>query len=217
MKKSMRKVRKGAAQAVPRSIAQPPSIVASPVFNMTQRYVNALGSAIKVQRGDMLQRLVMVKTASSVGVRLCSGVRLNWLSVYSTGASSALTGATNVAVQWVSEFGPPKITADTSTSTAFPACLPEMKPPKESVAAFWSTDGLNESDTLFIITSPAGSIIDINFSFVLQDTSGGFPLTPTVTTVGGAASATVGLIGVPYLDHNAPSGKGTIQDWPDFQ
>jgi len=187
---------------------RPPMVVASPSFNMTQRYFSSGTSLGTVCRGDMLDRLVMA-TGATTGYRLISGVKLNWISVYAPGS---LTGV-RISIQWNAEFGVTKIISDLSTSTAYPASFIKQRPPKGSTAGFWSQSGTDESTVLFNYDFPANAIVDVNFSFVLADPYLGFPSSPSSVTI---ANGVAGALGVPYLDHTSPAAHVSIVDWVNY-
>jgi len=64
----------------------------------------------------------------------------------------------------------------------------DVKPPKNSLAAFWRDFG-NSADPLFIITCPAGTIMDLDLDTVPSDND------PSVNTLGlNSAAATLGTI-----------------------
>jgi len=96
------------------------------------------------------------------------------------------------SVEWAGSVNSPdREFSDTSVSTATPAHV-STTPPAQSLASFWQTAS---TGTLFLITAPTGSIIDIVLSLINAD--GATTATSTVAT------AVIGTVYYMSLDPNA--------------
>jgi hypothetical protein len=118
---------------------------------------------------------------------MIAGIKLNRIEMF--GNTSSLPSS--VSVEWLSNYGPSSEMSDTSTSTASPAHL-ISSPPPQSLASFWSMIGINESETLFSVTVPNGTILDIWCDIVLLDGQG--------NTVNTTTTASGTYMYVSYLD-----------------
>lgn len=89
-----------------------------------------------------------------------------------------------IAIEWTpfNTLGASNIeVSDTTISNARPAHI-FAKPPSGTAAQFWVDDLTDQ--TLFLMTGPAGTITDVNVSFMLNDSSPTSAIAVTGATVG---------------------------------
>jgi hypothetical protein len=202
---------------VPRSgynapIPRLPQLTASPIFNLTFRfYMQPAVAPVHISRAAMLNRLVMGSSAIAA-YRIFSGAKINKVDMlgYVNPATIPSTTPATVQLQWISEEGCPKLITDTSVSLTVPPTI-SSRPPVRSLASFWSLTGTNEADELFTFSSSFGGVMDINLSFILQDSVLG-EFSPVVLVVTGAVA---GTIGAPALDHGASATTVPV-GWPNY-
>jgi len=118
-----------------------------------------------LSRGNLLN-LVRCAVSSTAAARIFSGVRLNWIKIYSF-SSETETRVQTCSVEWTSTNGPSRVISDTGNAM-HPAYV-HTSPPRDSLASFWSLTGNNESDVLCLIEKPVAAITDISVSFILQN------------------------------------------------
>jgi hypothetical protein len=193
------------------SIARPMPFRSAPIIPMRFRFTCGTSAVFKILRSDMLSRLAM--TSSTVaGYRIFAGVKLNRIKIW--GPTPAPTATSQVSLQWISENGPPELLSDYSSSTAYPPFL-ESTPPKQSLASFWSIQGIDESDLLFMMELTAQSIVEIDVSVVFTNTamavvSGNSSTVLSITYASGG-----GFLGAPALDHSG-SDFLVAEFWPNL-
>ncbi len=115
----------------------------------------------------MLQYYV-VATAATTTARIIEGARLRRVRIW--GQPPALGAAlTTVELDWKGSFSNDLKLADTSSGIT-PGFI-DSRPPKESSASFWHDNGAT-SETLFIVTAPTGSTVEVEMDlFFVDDTS----------------------------------------------
>jgi hypothetical protein len=153
-------------------------------------YSNGTATNVTVTRANLLNNL-MVNISSSTGHwAIISAIKVDRIEMVSP--SGALLTQGTISVEWLSTYGPSVIVSDTSNSTAI-QCVVRSSPPRNSLASFWSLSNSNESDTLMNLNSPAGTVVDVFVTMVLND---GINSRNATTT----NSGTQGILYASYLD-----------------
>jgi hypothetical protein len=193
---SKKKRVKKAKVSIPPSLTLAP-VDANPTFNRTFRFVASTATNnLVVSRGDLLNLLQMclVTGTGTTGARVINSIKLRWLSIRP--GLSYTTAFNTVALTWLGQYAKAKVeTVSIMGSAASPELL--TKPPKDSVAGFWAISGVDEAENVFSLDVTAGTVIDVNVSFVLQNfiTLG---LNPIVTT--STKAVTLGVMYVAAVD-----------------
>jgi hypothetical protein len=169
-------------------IPHPPQFVATKSIRGRARY-SATGSTTSITRAALLNHLIVNTASGTANYRILSGIRLKSVQVWASAA--ALGASVTASVEWLSVSGPSTLHSDTSVGSAQPLFL-NTSPPPQSLAGFWSYTGNDEATTLFILTAPAGAIVDITYDAVVQN--GETPIAATTTNNG-----VVGTIYMTYL------------------
>jgi hypothetical protein len=193
-----KKARKVLRQRVPMpliSMLQP--VDANPTFNRTFRFASsAAANNLIVSRGDLfsLLQMCLVTGTGTNGARVIGAVELRWIRVR-PGISST-TAPFNTTLTWLGQYAKPKVE---TISTMGPSMVPELltKPPKNSVAGFWAISGIDESENVFSIDTQAGTVLDVNLSFVIQNFVS-TPINPVIST--STKSVTAGIVYTAALD-----------------
>ncbi len=147
------------------------------------------GSVIKVS--DISDLLCMAATATSA-YALASAIRVTKVEMWGPMDSTLapVTVSCDFAGQTAGSVGPSSLKSDTSLGTRGAHLV--AKPPKDSQASLWQPN--NSSSTLFTLIFPAGAIVDLHYSFVIQESAGATAVTAAV------AAATVGQVYLRKLD-----------------
>jgi hypothetical protein len=165
------------------------------------RYVSSSGNTKAITDTLLMTAAGVSAQTAVIGNSIYQSVRVNRIEIWSPPSSqgsavtcSVLFPSTGTVAQSMAR----EIT-DTTVSVAKPAHI-VCSPPKESLCAFWQSGSYGQ--TLFSLTAPAGSIIDLWLSLVLAD---GAVATPaqTATLVG----ATVGNMYYCSLDSSTSAGS----------
>jgi hypothetical protein len=145
------------------------------------RYIvpSAINIGTPVTRGNMLNMLIMNTGGSTTNYRILNAIRLKSISVWSAETTSG--SVSTIDVEWLSNYGPSTVVSDTSVSLIMPAYI-TSSPPKDSLAQFWSLSGINESESLYLLSAPVGSVIDITYEAILFN--GETPVAVTTTNAG---------------------------------
>jgi len=154
----------------------------------------------QLSRGNLLN-LVRVAVSSTAAARIFSGVRLNWIKIYSF-SNETESEISTVSVEWTSTNGPSKVISDTG-NPLHPAYV-HTAPPRDSLASFWSLTGNNESDVLCFIVKPSSAICDINVSYTLQNGE-------TPSSASSFSGLSVGSVGI-----DGPANLGPAVSYVNF-
>jgi hypothetical protein len=120
---------------------------------------------------------------------LIRGIRINKIDIY---LPPVAAGTNTFSLTWASQLGCPRTMNLSTMGTASIGYL-NSRPPVDSLAAFWSITGSNESELLFNCDTPAAAVFDIHVTYMLQNF-----VTATVAPV--ITSSTVALTtGVVYV------------------
>jgi hypothetical protein len=139
----------------------------NPINKMTVRYTvvsPVSGSSGLITRYDALNFLVMGFSANSV-YRIAGAVHVDKVEMW---LSSATTSAQPFSLTWDSVSAPFTIKSDVQMGTNRPAHI-ISKPPANGAPRWWSVTGSNESDNLFLLNCPTGTVIDVHYSYTLMD------------------------------------------------
>lgn len=162
------------------------------------RYAAGGTGTFSITRGNLLNTLLCgTSVAPAQAARLISGVKLNQIEVRTLTASSDVTSAT-ISIEWTSTLGPSSEVSDTGTPLHPPFL--HTSPPRSSLASFWSLTGSQESDVLMLLTVTQNSVIDVWFSYVLQDGQ-----TPVIVSFAG--TSVVGQVYAGFLDGQGAGAK----------
>jgi len=170
----------------------PPPFTATISANKTFRFSSGTNAGtFPITRGMLLNLVSMCSVAvGSSQARLLNAVRLK--SVEMWGNPPLLGGVPVVtSVEWVGQNSPSTLISDTSMGVNAAHVL--ARPPPDSSNRWWSITGSNESEVLFEIEVPAGTIIDVKAAIRFIDDEAG------VSAEAGAA-ATLGTVYYNYLD-----------------
>jgi hypothetical protein len=130
-------------------------------------------------------------TASTTQFRLLQAVRVVQVRV---------TTAIAATLQWKSNYGPDAQTLVTGTSSTAGGFVTQT-PPRTSLASFWSTTGISESEVVMGLKFTTADYIDVWYQAVLGDSL----LVSTVTTTN------VGIAGQIYRSYlDGPSASALL-------
>ncbi len=133
----------------------------------------------------------MCTVANTTITNFMSASKLNYVEVWSP-ASAAAGAASFCEITWY-DLSSERLgsVGDSTMGSTFPMHF-KARPPKLSAGSLWY--GVNNGANIFQITTlPAGSVVDVNVTFVFGDSSAG-------NGTWGAASATIGRVYYPALD-----------------
>jgi len=178
-------------------LLHPPQLSSNIILAHKYRYTaTAAANAILINGASLLLSAGVVGTVTNTTVvSLFQALRVKRVEIW--GMSSALAVPATVTLEWLGGAiaSAPVEVSDTSLSTAAPAHI-NTRPPHNSTPSLWQLpSGLNNS--MFQITCPAGSIIDVELELILQDGA-------TITSFP-AATAALGQIYYLALDCSVPS------------
>jgi hypothetical protein len=150
-------------------------------------------AAVSVSIGNILASIGGIGTiANSTIESVASSFRVHSVTIW---PASVTAGASqNAEVVWTNSGN---YTKDESKSTAVPSGITMAdvvvnRPPPSSLAAVWQVS-LAASTAMFLVTCPAGSIIDLDVSWTLSNNFAGF-------TQAGYAAVTLGSFYYARLD-----------------
>ncbi len=168
----------------------PPQIPASFALTKTIRFSCASAVNSGVQALDFAQMIYMI-TGTTTANSLLNAIKLNYVEIW-----SPATIPSTISIEFDQNNAgmsgsPSKVYTDTCVSTAIPAHL-RVKPPKNSLSGFWIAGPTTSTNNIFTLVAPQNSIVDINVTFTLNDTSA----SGAARTIG---SGTAGNLGIATL------------------
>jgi len=179
-------------------IPNPPQWSPTVKFNYIQRFFCAPGGGVNLRpitNLDLLD-LKFVATGAAAGNRIFGGVKLNSLDVWC--ANTSATASNTVLVEWFTNNpslgSSSKIFSDTAVGTTNVAHV-HAKPPPGSFSADWLPNVIGTNYSIFNITCPQGSIVDVNMTVELIDDE-----TTNTLISGTIAAATAGVLYTRALD-----------------
>jgi len=149
---------------------KPPQIQSNIIVSHVYRFVSNNGEAITVSSLNLLGAAGVMGTVANTDVQtIFASVKVHSVTMWGTvTAGDSFT----VSCEWEGAAGTIINNAeasDTSTSVAYPAYL-FTRPPKRSSAEFWMPAN---GTTVFTLTAPSGTIIDVHMSLISQDDDDG--------------------------------------------
>jgi hypothetical protein len=173
---------------------KPPQLKSNIVVRHTYRFTSTSATATAITPTSLLGAAGTVCNTGNTAVAcIFQSVKVNKLRMWAP--PPAQGSVATCSVEWIgsvaSQISNLEV-SDSSNSTATPAIV-SCRPPRQSLASFWQQPGTN---TLFTLTAPVGTIIDVSLSLIMQDDDVGVPGI-------GIATGTSGLIYFLSLDPNA--------------
>jgi len=204
MSKKMLKVsrRKKAAQLVTQPDV-PVRDVSFPQGGQVLRFIATSALLqVPVTRKNLLCAILRCNATTTYN-RLIQSVRVNKIEMWSNPLNTAGTTDLGMAISWgTTAFDSDRVRSDIHIGFDEPAYV-SSRPPKDSTASFWSYVGQNETESLFYLTGPPQTIIDLHVQVTMS--SGDNVALPNVTL------STSGITGAMYfccLD--GPTGSGLV-------
>ncbi len=150
-----------------KNAAQPPQLSTNVVLRHRFRFKSSVDTAVAITDRNLNQIFGAMCTVANTTLKgIVNAVKLHSVEVWTPPASQG--AAATVSLQWNSgAFAPDVEVSDTTISTAMPAHI-KTSPPPGSSASFWM--GESAANTMFTLTAPTGSIIDVDVTGVLADT-----------------------------------------------
>ncbi len=181
----------------------PVAYSSQPVLRRTIRYkASSAMSGVVVTRG-CVECSVIAKSAnasSTEALSLMDSFRIKKIRIWAVNDSSP-TAMTTISLLWQGSQSPTKeMTANGNAQ--YPARI-VSKPPSMSTSSFWSNEGSTDTEILFMLTGPAGTIVDLTYEYVLHDGANGDLLQLA------AATTAVGLFYPPLDSLSASNTAGT--------
>jgi hypothetical protein len=178
-----------------RSSNKPPQLSSNVVVNHTYRFTSSSGNTTFVTPVSMLCAAGSFTSVLNTSVvSIFGALKVKRVTVWAPPASQGAVSTCSIdwAGSGAASQGSLEV-SDTTNSVSTPAKI-SSAPPRGSLADFWQNAA--QTNSLFGLTAPVGSIIDVQLSLIFQDADNA----PATTTVATAA------IGVNYflsLDPNA--------------
>jgi hypothetical protein len=146
-----------------RSSQFPPPYFAAAPIQKALRY-KSVGGTAKVYRNNLLS-LICVATGAAAAYSIIQNIRVKRIRAWDASGTTAF--GTTIQLKWYDTRGSGVIVADSGTNSR-PAHI-DSRPPPNSVASMWSQSASFESELLFFLTLNAGSIVEIDLEYILED------------------------------------------------
>jgi hypothetical protein len=164
----------------------PNDIKQIPIHNRAIRYIVVTAGTYNITPAILLSQLLATVNASVTAIKLLGSIRLRRISLYFVPSTGDFGASTSVlSFTWSAGLNSPEnVITDRGTATQ-PACI-KVRPIFESLAGMWfDNNSPNVSEILFTFTSPANTVLDIDFDFTLGNgATGTFTLNSAATFSG---------------------------------
>lgn len=162
------------------------------------RFTSTSGSSTPIYDSYLLTAAGVSATTAILGNPLFQSVKVNQIEIWTPPASQGAAVTCSVLFPSANN-SPAREVSDTSVSVSQPSHV-KVSPPPNSLCSFWQNG--SSPSSLFTLTAPSGSIIDVWLSLVMKDGPGGFAANTAVLV-----SATVGTVYYCSLDSNTSAGS----------
>jgi len=196
-KQSLKNNRKRSTRSNNSGIPNPPQWSSTVRFNYVQRFfINTAGGVSQraITNIDIFDLKCACITAATAA-RIFGGAKLNSIECWA--ANSSATASNTLVVEMFTNNpnlgSSSKIFSDTAVGTSNVAHV-KAKPPKGSFSADWLPNVIGTEYTVFNLTGPQGTIIDINMTIELNDDE------TALFVLGAFAAGTPGTIYTRALD-----------------
>jgi len=179
----------------------PNDIKMIPIQSRVIRF-NASSTAQAVRPLDLLKMLVMTTSGSTTAYEVMQAIRIRRISMYWVNSGGDF-GNNNVflSFQWSGATNASDILITDRGTATEPACI-KVVPPRDSIASMWfDANSPAFSNTLFTVTCPQNTIIDIDFEYIFSN-----GVTSTVTLNANATTTGGAIIGL-FTGHWVPDGN----------
>lgn len=195
--------RSTAASAAALVIPHPPPLVPALCAGRVVRFIASAAVNAVIISATNLQDLFFMATAANAGYRTVSALRLRKVELW---APPGTTVPASCSIRYAGTSGNQAARMDQSIGASEPAHVVSRPPPGD--LAFWLTS-TTALTTMFIVSGPAGLIVDVHLSVSSSDTAAAVAVTRAV------AGATLGTLYVSPLDSAGgsllvPQGVNTI-------
>jgi hypothetical protein len=164
-------------------VLMPPPFRAGMLRRIQIRFVTPTALIATLNMNGLAQAVGCLATTATASYLIAPLTKLNCVRIWSP-VTTAGTPVT-CSLTWVNmseDFqSPPTIYSDTSVSYDRPAHI-NQAPPNGSLSSKWHSSSL--TDSVAILTLPAGSTVDLFLGFVLMDDMTNFASIPGPTLVG---------------------------------
>jgi hypothetical protein len=182
---------------------KPPQFESTVSVAKTLRFTSTSAANVTITRAAVLDLLVMASSATAA-YRLFDAVKVRGIRIWGNAPGAGAVATRTSGVQWLSVYSPAKIVSDSGSGATYGARI-TTKPPAMSLAGFWSLSGINEGEDLFTLQLNQGDVVDIDFTFRLQNNFLGVAVPVAIVIVAG----TVGTVYCMALDF-AQSGAAAV-------
>lgn len=162
--KSLRNKRSGVGMGL-----KPPQFESTFQVSKKLRFTATAAITTAILRGGLLDLLVAAQTATAAG-RIFDAVKVRRIRIWGNAPGAGAVATRTSGVQWLSTYSPAKMVSDSGSGATYGARI-DTKPPAMSLAGFWSLTGIGESEALFALQLNQGDVVDIDFTFRLQNIS----------------------------------------------
>lgn len=181
----------------------PVAYQSQPIMRRTLRYkASSSMTQVPITRG-CIECSIIAKSAnasSTEALSIIDSMRIKKIKIWAVNDTSP-TAMTSISLLWQGQQSPTKETT-ANGNAQYPARI-NSKPPSMSTASFWSNEGSTDTEILFMLTGPAGTIVDLTYEYVLHDGNNGDLLQLA------AATTSVGIFYPPLDSLSASNTTGT--------
>jgi hypothetical protein len=160
---------------------KPPQIQSNVTLSHRFRFVSTSGTATSVTPTTLLGAAGTIGTVvNSRVVPMMESIRVREVSIWTPPASQGAAATCSVLWVGIANQSNNMEVSDTTVSTATPAHIKTF-PPRNSLASFWQQAS---NTSLFTVTAPSGSIIDVSLDMIVGDDENNITIFVVTATLG---------------------------------
>jgi len=145
------------------------------------RFVSTSGTATSITPTSLLGAAGTIGTVvNSTVVPMMESIKIREVSIWTPPASQGAAATCSILWVGIANQANNQEVSDTSVSVATPAHV-KSRPPRNSLASFWQQAS---TTSLFTITAPSGSIIDVTLDMIVGDDENNINISVTTNYVG---------------------------------
>jgi hypothetical protein len=161
-KKSQNKM----SSSIRKNSSKPPQIQSNIRVTHKYRFLATASMSETISSLDIIGAIGTIGVSTTSVTPFAESFKIKRVSIWSPAPSQGQTST--CSCEWLGTSQSPSIEVSDSSNSVADVAKISTSPPQNSNAAFWQTPAI-ASVNLFTLTTPAGSIVDLDLDFVLAD------------------------------------------------
>jgi len=145
----------------------PNDIKQQPIHTRTIRYYVEGGGQSTLSPAQILTAMVAVTNGSASAIPLYLAIKLRRISMYYVSSSGFGSNTNLLTLGWTGYQNAPDVLITDRGTLTQPACVKAVPPPNSSASFWFDVNSTNVTEPILSFNAPIGSILDLEFEFIL--------------------------------------------------